>query len=45
MRDRCDGFGLVGHALKMAEGSGVTFVFEESDCRPAPDALELCRAG
>jgi len=39
------GFGLVGHALKMAEGSGVTFVFEESDLPLLPDALELCGAG
>jgi selenide,water dikinase len=39
------GFGLVGHALKMAEGSGVTFVFEESDLPLLPDVLELCAAG
>jgi len=29
----------------MAEGSGVTFVFEESDLPLLPDALELCGAG
>jgi selenide,water dikinase len=39
------GFGLVGHAMKMAEGSGVTIIFEESDLPLLPDALELCRAG
>jgi selenide, water dikinase len=39
------GFGLVGHALKMAEGSGVTIVFEESDLPLLPDALEQCGAG
>jgi selenide,water dikinase len=39
------GFGLVGHALKMAEGSRVTFVFEESDLPLLPGVLEQCRAG
>ncbi len=39
------GFGLVGHSLKMAEGSGVTIVFEESDLPLLPGALELCREG
>jgi selenide, water dikinase len=39
------GFGLVGHALKMAEGSGVTIVFEESDLPLLPGVLEQCRAG
>jgi len=39
------GFGLVGHALKMAEGSGVTIVFEESDLPLLPAVLEQCRAG
>jgi selenide, water dikinase len=39
------GFGLVGHALKMAEGSGVTIVFEESDLPILPGVLEQCRAG
>jgi selenide,water dikinase len=29
----------------MAEGSGVTIVFEESDLPILPDALELCGAG
>jgi len=39
------GFGLVGHACGMAQGSGVTLVFEESDLPLLPGALELCRAG
>lgn len=39
------GFGLVGHALKMAEGSAVTIVFEESDLPLLPAVLEQCRAG
>lgn len=39
------GFGLVGHALKMAEGSAVTIVFEESDLPLLPDALEQSAAG
>jgi len=39
------GFGLVGHALKMAEGSGITIVFEESDLPLLPAVLEQCRAG
>jgi selenide, water dikinase len=39
------GFGLVGHSLKMAEGSDVTFVFEESDLPILPEVLELCRQG
>jgi selenide,water dikinase len=39
------GFGLMGHALKMAEGSGVTMIFEESDLPILPGAIELCRAG
>ncbi len=39
------GFGLAGHALKMAEGSGVTIVFEESDLPILPAVLEQCRAG
>ena len=39
------GFGLVGHASKMAEGSGVTIVFEESDLPLLPGALECCRDG
>jgi selenide,water dikinase len=29
----------------MAEGSGATIVFEESDLPLLPDALDLCRAG
>src|SRR5208283_2075918 len=39
------GFGLVGHATGIAEGSGVTLVFEESDLPLLPGALEMCRAG
>jgi len=39
------GFGLVGHALKMAQGSDVTIVFEESDLPLLPGAIELARAG
>ncbi len=39
------GFGLAGHALKMAEGSAVTIVFEESDLPLLPGVLEQCRAG
>jgi selenide, water dikinase len=39
------GFGLVGHASKMAEGSGVTLQIEESDLPLMAGALELCRAG
>ena len=39
------GFGLVGHAAAMAQGSGVTLVFEESDLPLLPGALEMCRAG
>lgn len=39
------GFGLVGHSMQMAEGSGVTIVFEESDLPLLPGAIEMCRAG
>lgn len=39
------GFGLAGHACKMAEGSGVTLRFEESDLPLLPGALEMCSAG
>ena len=39
------GFGLVGHSSKMADGSGVTLVFEESDLPLLPGALECCREG
>ncbi len=39
------GFGLIGHAMKMAEGSGVTITFEESDLPLLPGALEQVRAG
>ncbi len=38
------GFGLMGHAFKMADGSKVTLVFEESDLPLLPGALEQCRA-
>ena len=39
------GFGLAGHALRMAQGSGVTMVFEESDLPLLPGALECLRDG
>jgi len=39
------GFGLMGHAFKMADGSGVTLVFEESDLPLLQGALEQVRAG
>ena len=39
------GFGLVGHAMQMAEGSGVTLKFEESDLPLLPGAIEWCKAG
>lgn len=39
------GFGLAGHAIGMAEGSGLTLIFEESDLPLLPGALETCRAG
>jgi selenide, water dikinase len=39
------GFGLIGHAMKMAEGTGVTIMFEESDLPLLPGVLEQVRAG
>lgn len=39
------GFGLAGHAAKMATGSGVTLRIEESDIPLLAGALELCRDG
>jgi len=39
------GFGLLGHAFKMAEGSNVTLAFEESDLPLLQGALEQVRAG
>jgi selenide,water dikinase len=39
------GFGLAGHGSKMADGSQVTLVIEESDLPILPGALELGRAG
>jgi selenide, water dikinase len=39
------GFGLAGHVMKMAEGSGVTIVIEESDLPLMAGALEMCSAG
>jgi len=39
------GFGLAGHVVKMAEGSGVTVRIEESDLPLMPGALEACVAG
>jgi selenide, water dikinase len=38
------GFGLLGHAFKMADGSNVTLVFEESDLPLLQGALEQVRA-
>ena len=39
------GFGLIGHASKMADGSGVTLIFEESDLPLLQGVLEQVRAG
>jgi selenide, water dikinase len=39
------GFGLAGHAAKLADNSGVTLLIEESDLPLLPGALELSRAG
>jgi selenide, water dikinase len=39
------GFGLAGHAIKMADGSAVTLRIEESDLPLLPGALDCCRAG
>jgi selenide,water dikinase len=39
------GFGLVGHASRMADGSEVTLRIEESDLPLMPGALELSREG
>ncbi len=39
------GFGLAGHAMKMADGSGVTLRIEESDLPLLPGVLELIREG
>ena len=39
------GFGLAGHACKMADGSGVTLRIEESDLPLMPGALDCCREG
>ncbi len=39
------GFGLLGHAMPMAEGSGVTIVFEETDLPLLEGTVESCRAG
>jgi len=39
------GFGLAGHGTKMADGSGVTLLIEESDLPLLPGALELSREG
>ena len=39
------GFGLAGHGTKMADGSGVTLLIEESDLPLLPGAIELSRAG
>jgi selenide,water dikinase len=39
------GFGLVGHAMQMAEGSNVSLKIEESDLPLLPGATEWCKAG
>ena len=39
------GFGLAGHGTRMADGSGVTLILEESDLPLLPGALELSREG
>ena len=39
------GFGLAGHAAKLATGSGVTLRIEESDLPLLAGTLELCRDG
>lgn len=39
------GFGLAGHGVKMADGSGVTLRLEESDLPLLPGVLELIRDG
>jgi selenide, water dikinase len=39
------GFGLAGHVIKMAEGSGITLRIEESDLPLMAGALEACAAG
>ncbi len=39
------GFGLLGHALEMARGSGTTFSFAASALPALPGALDLARAG
>jgi selenide, water dikinase len=39
------GFGLLGHGLEMARGSGTRFVFDSSAFPALPGALELAAAG
>ncbi len=39
------GFGLSGHALEMARGSGVRLVIETGALPLLPEAVELCREG
>jgi selenide,water dikinase len=39
------GFGLAGHGTKMADGSDVTLLIEESDLPLLPGVLELSREG
>jgi selenide,water dikinase len=39
------GFGLAGHGTRMADGSAVTLIIEESDLPLLPGALELSREG
>ncbi len=39
------GFGLAGHSLEMAQGSGVTIVLQESALPILPEALEMYQRG
>jgi len=39
------GFGLTGHALEMARGSGVTLTIDTAALPLLPNAVELCAAG
>ena len=39
------GFGLLGHGLEMARGSGTCFAFSASSLPALPGALELARSG
>jgi selenide,water dikinase len=39
------GFGLVGHAMEMASGSGLTITIEASDLPVLPGALDAAKSG